>query len=179
MTDILVCHHASKGDPLLTLFLLSGWFPNCYITYQNILPAPIVLLDTGVFIAPNSDVLFGSGDIADYFNDKGFDWKRLAGAEVLEIGGLPVLDYIDYVARTASGGFLDHNIRVNSVVSSYQLPDGSFSQRLGDLASAIVLTQTSLTFSLIPVDSTSGTPESIDIPFVAAFFGQPFVDGQS
>jgi len=149
--------------------------------YQNILPAPIVLLDTGVFISPDSNVLFdGVGqDFADYFNNKGFDWKRLAGAEVLEIGGLPVLDYIDYVARTASGNFLDHNIRVNSVVSSYQLPSGNFSQRLGDLASSLVLTQTSLTFSLIPVDSTSGTPESIDIPFVAAFGGQPFVDGQS
>src|SRR5579863_3036682 len=99
--------------------------------FQYILPAPIVLLDTGVFIAPDNDVLFdGFGqDFADYFNNKGFDWKRLAGAEVLEIDGLSVLDYIDYVARTLSGNFLDHNVRVNSVVSSYQLPSGNFSQR--------------------------------------------------
>ena len=151
------------------------------MTYQNILPAPIVLLDTGVFIAPDSDVLFDAFGQAfgDYFNNKSFDWKRLAGAEVKEIGGLSVLDYIDYVARTASGTFLDHNIRVNSVVSSYEMPFGNFLQRLGDLASSPVLTQTSLTFSLIPVNSTSGTPESIDIPFVAGSVGQTFVDSQS
>ena len=181
MTDILVCPYTSKADPILTLFLPSGWFPTCYTIYQNILPAPIVLLDTGVFIAPDSDVLFdGFGqDFADYFQKKGFDWKPLAGAKVLEIGGLSALDYIDYVARTASGNFLDHNIRVGSVVSSYQLPSGNFSQRLGDLASSSVLIQTSLNFTLIPTDSPSGTPEYIDIPFVAGFGGQTFVDGQS
>ena len=181
MTDIPVCPYTSKADTLLKLFLSSGWFPICYMVYQNILPAPIVLLDTGVFIAPDSDVLFDGfvQDFADYFNKKGFDWKRLAGAKVLEIGGLPVLDYIDYVARTASGGFLDHNIRVNSVVSSYQLSNTNLTQRLGDLASSTVLKQTSLNFSLIPVDSPSGTPEYIDIPFVAVFGGKQFVDGQS
>jgi len=151
------------------------------VTYQNILPAPIVLLDTGVFIAPDSDVLFDQfgQDFADYFQKKDFDWKRLAGAEVLEIGGLSALDYIDQVARTASGNFLDHNIRVNSVISSYLTFIGTFLQRLGDLASSPVVRQTSLKFSLIPVDSASGTPESIDVPFVAASLGLKFVDGQS
>ena len=67
------------------------------MTYQNILPAPIVLLDTGVFIAPDSNVLFDQlgPDFAKYFEKKGFDWKRLAGAKVLEIGGVSALDYID------------------------------------------------------------------------------------
>jgi hypothetical protein len=162
-------------------FLSPGWFPNCYTTYQNMLPTPIVLLDEGVFIAPNTDVLFDQfgSDFADYFAAKGFDWKRLAGAKVLEIGGMPALDYIDQVARTQSGNFLDHNVRVNSVVSSYQMPNQTFSQRLGDLASSLVLRQTSLKFTLIPVNSPSGSPECIDVPFVAAFSGATFVDGQS
>jgi len=116
---------------------------------------------------------------ADYFTEKGFDWKRLAGAQVLEIGGLSALDYIDQVARTASGNYLDHNIRVNNVISSYAMNNGGFSQRLGDLASSYVVRQTSLNFSVIPVDSTSGTPECIDVPFVSYYPGQPFVDGQS
>ena len=181
MTDILVCIYTSKSDPLSILFLSSGWFPNCYQIFQYILPAPIVLLDTGVFIAPDNDVLFdGFGqDFADYFGNKSFDWKRLAGAEVLEIDGLSVLDYIDYAARTLSGNILDHNVRVNSVVSSYELPAGNFSQRLGDLASPFILKQTSLKFTIIPVDSPSGTPECIDIPFVAASGDLTFVDGQS
>jgi len=120
-------------------------------------------------------------DFANYFEEKGFDWKRLAGAKVLEIGGIPALDYIDQVARTTSGGYLDHNIRVNSVISSYQLPNGSlpFSQRLGDLASYLVLRQTSLKFTLIPVNSPSGSPECIDVPFVASLSASPFTDGPS
>ncbi|KAI9513403.1 hypothetical protein F5148DRAFT_3736 [Russula earlei] len=157
------------------------WLPTCYLTYQNILPAPIVLLDEGVFIAPDSDSLFDQfgSNFTDYFAAKGLDWRRLAGAKVLEIGGMPACDYIDSVARTASGNYLDHNVRVNSVLSSYQLPNGNLSQRLGDLASSLVLRQTSLKFSLIPVDSPSGNPECIDVPFVAFFGGNPFDDGPS
>ena len=172
----------SKADPIVTLFLSSGWFPFCYFnTYQNILPAPVVLLGAGVFIAPDTDVLFNQlgQEFEDFFTAKGFDWRRLAGAKVVEIEGMPPRQYIDKVARTVSGNFLDHNIRVNSVVTSYQMPDGNFSQRLGDLASSSVLRQTSLKFSLIPVDSNSGEPEFIEVPFVAGFNGQTFVDGPS
>ncbi|KAI0289967.1 hypothetical protein BC826DRAFT_913877 [Russula brevipes] len=159
----------------------TGWTPLCYMTYSNILPTPIVLLDKGVFVAPDVDVLFGppGGNFSSYFKAKGFDWRRFAGAQVLKIGGVPARDYIDTVARTASGNFLDHNIRVNSVVSSYQMPSGNFSQRLGDLASSPVLRQTSLQFTLIPVDSPSGSPECIDVPFVAVLNGLPFEDGPS
>lgn len=183
MTDILVRHYSWKANSPVTCFLSSGWVPNCYLTYQNILPAPVVLLDSGVFIAPDSDVLFDQlgQDFANYFEEKGFDWKRLAGAKVIEIGGIPALDYIDQVARTSSGAYLDHNIRVNSVISSYQLPNGSlpFSQALGDLATSVVLRQTSLKFSLIPVNSSSGSPECIDVPFVASLSANPFTDGPS
>jgi hypothetical protein len=153
------------------------------MAFQNVLPAPVVLLDAGVFIAPDSDVLFDQlgPDFANYFKEKGFDWKRLAGAKVLEIGGMPALDYIDQVAHTASGNFLDHNVRVNSVVSSYQMPNGSFSQSLGDLAFSPVLRPTSLSlkFTLIPVHSPSGSPECIDVPFVTFFSGFPFLDAVS
>jgi hypothetical protein len=138
-------------------------------------------LDEGVFIAPNSDVLFdqlGSG-FADYYRAKGFDWKRLAGARVLRIGGYSARDYIDKIARRESGNFLDHNVRVNSVVSSYQISNASLSQRLGDLATSLVLRRTSLLFTLIPASSTTGLPEKVNVPFVASFIGQPFDDGPS
>jgi len=157
------------------------WFPRCYATYQNILPAPIVLLDEGVFIAPDSVELFDTlgSNFTDYYQAKGLDWRRLAGAKVLKIGGYSARDYIDKVARTDTGTYLDHNVRVNSVVSSYQLPNGNFSQRLGDLASSPVLKHTSLEFSLIPLDSPSGLAETIVVPYVASFNGEPFVDGPS
>ena len=156
-----------------------GWFPNCYNTYQNLLPAPVVILDTGIFIAPDSVELLNQlgSDFIDFFKAKNFDWQRLAGAQVITIGGLPASDYIDEIARTVSGNFLDHNVRVNSVVSSYRIVNTTFSQRVGDLAGPSFLTQTSLNFSLIPVKST--VPEFVDIPFVAFFVGESFVDGPS
>ena len=164
---------------MLETHATTGWFPNCYNTYQNILPAPVVILDNGIFIAPHSvEVLSQIGpNFTDFFAARNFNWQRLAGARVLTIGGLPASDYIDEIARTVSGNFLDHNIRVNSVVSSYWIPNITISQRLGDLASQSFLTQTSLNFSLVPINST--VPECVDVPFVASFIGTPFTDGPS
>ena len=96
---------------------------------------------------------------------------------MLTIGGLPASDYIDKIASTVSGNYLDHNLRVNSVVSSYQIVGPNFSQRVGDLAGPIFLTQTSLKFSLIPINSA--IPELVDVPFVAGLFGAPFTNGSS
>lgn len=155
------------------------WLPYCYFTYNNLLPAPIVLLDNGVFIVPDSEKLFdkiGSG-FTSFLAEKGFDWKRLAGAEVIEIDGLPVLDYIDKIARTVTGTYLDHNVRVNSVVSSYRIVGSEWSQRFGDHASELFLKQTSLDMLLIPNGSTS--PEMVNVPFVAEFVGNDFADGSS
>ncbi|KAI9513435.1 hypothetical protein F5148DRAFT_5147 [Russula earlei] len=152
------------------------WYPNCYLTYQNILPAPIVLLDKGVFIAPDSvQFLRQLGkDFINYLEAKNFDWKRFAGAKVLEIDGFPALNYIDKIARTESGNFLDHNVRVNSVVSGYRLAQTSFSQRLGDLAGPIFLTRTSLDIVLIPRNST--TSQRVVFPYVASLTGTNFTN---
>ena len=159
---------------------ITGWFPDCYYeVYQNVLPAPVVILDDGIFIAPHSVEFlnqFGS-NFTDYFAAKNFNWQRLAGAQVLTIGGLPASDYIDKIASTVSGNFLDHNVRVNSVVSSYRIVNSTFSQRVGDLAGPFFLTQTSLNFSLILVNSTA--PEFVDVPFVASLIGESFTNGKS
>lgn len=83
---------------------------------------------------------------------------------VLTSGGLPTSDYIDKIARTISGNYLDHNVRVNSAVSSYRIVNTMFSQRVGDFAGPLFLTQKSLNFSVIPASST--IPELVDVPFV-------------
>jgi hypothetical protein len=149
------------------------------MTYQNILPAPIVRFDDGIFIAPDSvDILNQFGpNFPSFFAAKNFDWTRLAGASVITIEGVPASDYIDEVARNVSGVILDHNVRVNRVFTNYALVNTTFSQLLGSLASRAVLTQASLNFSLIPVNST--VRESVVIPFVAHFIGRPFTDGPS
>ncbi|THH11140.1 hypothetical protein EW146_g8141, partial [Bondarzewia mesenterica] len=162
------------------------WFPNCYNTYQNILPAPVVTLEVNgtqnVFIAPDSVeflTLLGSG-FTSFFNEPnelGFDWQRLAGAKVLEIGGMDAYDYVDKIASTVSGNYLDHGVRVNSVFSSYRISGTGFSQRVGDLAGPSFLTQTSLTFKLIPVDSNEA--ETVTVPYVASFLGIAFTDQDS
>ena len=166
---------------LSPFILISVWIPYCYLSYNNILPAPIVILDEGVFITPDSVKLLDSigPGFTSFFAEKGFDWKRLAGAKVIEINGTPVLDYIDIIARSISGTYLDHNVRVNSVVSSYRIVGSEWSQRLGDHASELFLKQTSLDFLLIPKDSASGTPETVNVPFVAEFIGGNFADGAS
>ncbi|KAN0139282.1 hypothetical protein V8E53_002783 [Lactarius tabidus] len=125
-------------------------------------------LDNGIFIAPDSVELLNQlgSEFTDNFAAKNFNWQRLAGARVLTIGGLPASDYIDEIARTVSGNVLDHNVRVNSVVSSYRIVNTTFSQRVGDLAGPLFLTDKPQ-FRLIPVNST--VPKSVDVPFVAAF----------
>ena len=51
MTDmrVLVPLFTLPGSPARNPILLSGWWPDCYTISQNILPAPIVLLDKSIF----------------------------------------------------------------------------------------------------------------------------------
>lgn len=167
--------------PYLELHVIIGYVPNCYTKYEYILPAPVVMFNDSIFIAPDSvEFLNQLGpDFTGFFAAKNFNWVRLAGARVITIEGVLAVDYIDEIARTVSGNYLDHNVRVNSVLSSYRIANGSFSRRLGDLAGRFVLTKTrkSLTFSLIPVNSTKA--EFVDVPFVANYRGTPFTDGPS
>jgi hypothetical protein len=85
--------------------------------------------------------------------------------------------YVDLIARTVSGNYLDHGVRVNSVFTSYRISGTTFSQRLGNLAGPIDVTRTSLNFKLIAVNSTK--IEIIDIPYLANFIGVPFTDSAS
>lgn len=78
-----------------------------------------------------------------------------------------------------SGNFLDHNVRVNSVVSSYRIVGSKWSQRFGDHASELFLKQTSLDILLIPEGSPSGASETVNVPFVAELVGNSFADGPS
>jgi len=133
-------------------------------------------------VAPDSVELFSQFDkgFARYFEKKGLDWKRLAGAKVINIEGIPARQYIDEIARTKSGDFLDHNVRVNSVVSSYRLlstPTGNFSQRVGDLAGQFFPTRNNLTFDIIYANLSM--VERVRLPFVAAFIGNSFTDKAS
>jgi hypothetical protein len=119
--------------------LPTGWFPTCYTSFQNVLPAPFVNVEVdgtqGVFIAHDSvDFISLLGpEYTGFFDDMGFDWRRLAGAQVTEIEGQTPFDYVDFIAKTVSGNYLDHGVRVNSVFSSYRISPTNFSQRLGDL----------------------------------------------
>ncbi|KAL0946153.1 hypothetical protein HGRIS_012416 [Hohenbuehelia grisea] len=159
------------------------WFPNCYTAFQNILPAPVVTLEENgvqsVFVAPDSaeflDLL--GPEYTGFFTGIGFNFRRLAGARVLQIEGIPAYDYADRIARTVSGNYLDHGIRVNSAFSSYRISSNAFSQRIGDIAGPTGTVRESLTMTLIPVNSTR--PETIKIPFLANFVGKPFTDKAS
>ena len=132
-----------------------------------------------VFIIPDLvDLvsLLGTG-FTGFFDSIGFDWQRLAGAKVLSIAGQDPFTYIDHIASTVSGNYLDHGVRVNSVFSSYRIVNTDFSQRFGDLAGPPFPDQDSLTFTLTTANSTK--VETVTVPYLADFLGVPFTDGAS
>ncbi|TFK31947.1 hypothetical protein BDQ12DRAFT_671469 [Crucibulum laeve] len=159
------------------------WFPTCYTSFQNIIPVPVISLEEdgveSVFIAPDSvEYISQLGDeFTGYYDSINFNWKRLAGAKILEIGGQDPYDYVDHIASTVSGNFLDHGVRVNSVFTSYLLLGSDFSQRLGDLAGPNNVEHTSLTFKLVPLGSTIS--ETVVVPYLASYLGAAFTDADS
>lgn len=150
---------------------------------MNVLPAPIITIEAngyeGVYIdfdSVNFFARFGK-EFSDYFKALGFDWQRLAGAQVLEIDGQEAYSYVDYIANTVSGNFLDHGVRVNSVFTSYGISENVITQRLGDLAGPIFVSQTSVNMTLVLAGSQ--TSETIQIPYLAGFQGSAFSDSAS
>jgi hypothetical protein len=131
-------------------------------------------------VAPDAVELLeqlGTG-FTSFFDSIHFDWRRLAGAKVLRINGLDAYDYVDRIASNTSGNYLDHGVRVNSVFSSYRIDStNAFSQRIGDLAGPPFPDLESVTFTLIPVNSTH--QETITVPYLASYLGQPFTDSAS
>lgn len=103
----------------------------------------------------------------NYYKSIGFNWQQYAGAKVLKIAGIDAYDYVDHVASTYSGNYLDHGIRVNSVFSSYRISAGVWSQRLGDLAGPIFPDLTNLTMQLTRVNSTR--LETVTFPYRASY----------
>ncbi|KAJ7594181.1 hypothetical protein C8J56DRAFT_1002138 [Mycena floridula] len=159
------------------------WFPACYTAFQNILPAPVISLEVNgvedLYVVPDAVEfisLLGTA-YTDFFDGINFDWQRLAGAKILAIEGQNPYDYVDMVAKTVSGNYLDHGVRVNSVFSSYRISGTAFSQRLGDLAGPTGAKQTSLSMKLITVNSTKA--ETVKIPYLASFLGVSFTDKAS
>ncbi|KAJ7855118.1 hypothetical protein B0H14DRAFT_2754840 [Mycena olivaceomarginata] len=156
------------------------WFPDCYTSFQNLLPAPIVSLEVngvqGVYIVPDLVdfiTLLGT-DFTDLIT---IDWQRLAGAKVVSIEGQDPYTYVDFIAKTVSGNYLDHGVRVNSVFSSYRLSGSDYSQRFGDLAGPTGVAQNSLTFKLVTVNSTK--VETVTVPYIANYLGVAFTDKAS
>lgn len=180
--------HTSKNNvfkvkQVFTVNFFIVWIPSCYFTYQSILPAPIIpLVSDGVesiFIAPDAVELFSTlgGDFADYLKSIHFDWIRLAGARVTEIQGRNPWVYVADLAEEASGTYLDHNVRINSVFTSYRISDEQYSQRLGDFAGPLNTEQDFIAMTVV-LPNTSKEVE-VKVPLLAAYIGKPFHDAKS
>ncbi|EJD39295.1 hypothetical protein AURDEDRAFT_153882 [Auricularia subglabra TFB-10046 SS5] len=159
------------------------WTPSCYISYQYLMPTPIIsLLKNGkedIYIIPELVEFLNalSPQLVDYLADRSFNWQRLAGAKVLAINGKPAYYYVDTVAREVSGNFLDHGIRVNSVFWSYKRFTSSFGQRFGELGAPALTTLRGLDFKVVVAKSTK--PENVFVPYVASRLGAAFTDSAS
>ena len=159
------------------------WLPHCYVTWEALLPVPIVSISVdgveGVYIAPDVTdfIRLIPPGFTSFYESIGFDWQRLAGARVLQIGGMDPYDYVDWVADTVTGNYLDHGVRVNSVFTGYRLVGSSFSQRFGDLAGRLFNPIENLMFSLVPDGANHS--ETVTIPFLDVFTGNSFSDRDS
>ncbi|KAL0065781.1 hypothetical protein AAF712_007269 [Marasmius tenuissimus] len=159
------------------------WLPDCLGYFQNILPTPIVSLEQNgeqaIYVAPDAvEFISLLGDeYTGYFESIGFNWARLAGAKVTAIEDQDPYDYVDFIAKTVSGNFLDHGVRVNSVFSNYRIANADYSQRLGDLAGPTGVERTSLKLKLIPLDTK--VEETVTVPYLARFLGFSFTDKDS
>jgi hypothetical protein len=159
------------------------WWPNCYVNWEALLPTPIVSLSVDgiecVYIAPDivDFVSLIPPGFTSFYESVGLDWQRLAGAQVLQIEGMDPYDYVDWVADTVTGNYLDHGVRVNSVFTGYRLSGSSFSQKFGDLAGRMFDPIENLTFSLLPVGETQA--ENVTVPFLDVFLGNGFSDMDS
>ena len=159
------------------------WSPNCYTTFQNLLPTPIISLfedgEYNVYIAPDVvDFISLIGqNFTNLYDKVDFDWKRLAGAKVIEVENLKVYDYIDYLATTQAGLFLDHGARVNSVFTSYRFINSTWSQRLGGFANRRFPEQDYLTMEVMTIGAN--VTEKVHVPYFASYSGAPFTDQTS
>lgn len=153
------------------------------MNWEALLPTPIVSISVGgnegVYIASDAVdfISLVPEGFTSYYDSIGFDWKRLAGAQVLQIEGMDPYDYVDLVADTVTGSYLDHGVRVNSVFTGYRLSGSSFSQKFGDLAGRLFNPIENLTFSLVPVGTMQA--ETVTVPFLDVFMGNSFSDKDS
>lgn len=135
-----------------------------------------------MYIIPNLVDFISSmnPEYGSYFDKIGFDHKSLAGATVLDIGGMAPYAYADHIARTESGNFLDHETRVNGVFSSYAIVKANFTQKFGNIAATTFPDRDSLGMTVMEVNRNHVPgPHVVDIPFLAAYGGKPFKDRNS
>ena len=142
------------------------------------MPTPVISLAEGgefnIHVAPDAVEfvsLFGD-KFTSYYEELGFDWKRLAGAKIVRVEGRSPYDYVDYLASTQAGNYLDHGIRVNSVFTGYRIVGSDWSQKFGIFAGRQFPDKDYLTMSVIPVGSQEA--EELQVPFYARYLGAPF-----
>lgn len=180
--------HTREWDQLTTrlttlITAVIVWLPYCYVNWQALLPAPVISLSIdgteNVYIAPDivDFISLLPQGFTSFYESIGLDWQRLAGARVLQIEGMDPYDYVDWVADTVTGNYLDHGVRVNSVFTGYRLSGTSFSQRFGDLAGRVFNPIEDLTFRLLPAGASQ--PETVTVPFLDVFLGNSFSDQNS
>ncbi|KAI0037089.1 hypothetical protein K488DRAFT_39889 [Vararia minispora EC-137] len=151
------------------------WLPNCYVIWENLLPIPIVSLEVNgtqnVYVVPDAvqfvDLI--PNGFEEFYSNLGIDWATLAGALVTSIEGMDPYTYVDHIADTVSGNFLDHGVRVNSVFSSYRLSGSSWSQKFGDFAGRLFSSTENVTLTVVP--NGLAAEETVTIPFLAARMG--------
>ncbi|KAI0772829.1 hypothetical protein BD413DRAFT_35102 [Trametes elegans] len=156
------------------------WLSACHTQYQTILPTPIVAFEQdgeeSIFVAPDSVELISQlgANYTSQLEALNFDWKRLAGAKVVEIEGAPAWDYVEDFAHKRGSGFLDLNIRISTAFSSYTIYQNEYYQKVGGVAGLRFPERDALTLQVVVKNATEA--ETVKVPYVSAYLGKPFTN---
>lgn len=162
-------------------------FPCYESTFQSVLPFPIVpiapkpdspLSDVQIRILPEASILL-TGLGSNFVKRYNYDFEQYDGALVNAIDGQSANEYVDFIARTVVGTYLDHGVRTNSVFSSYRLlPESQWDQKLGDFAAPVGVAKDGVNMTITRINAT--TSETIYVPYQAFFLGRrPFTSAAS
>ena len=117
----------------------------------------------GVYIAPDVATFFDTYGYNSIYGDWGIHAKEIAGAQVLQMEGKDVWQYLEEDILPFSGSFTDKQQRMNSLFASYTARGGSFGRTPGMFAQTFDMTKNNIT---MVVQTVQGQQKQLVLPWI-------------
>jgi hypothetical protein len=120
-----------------------------------------------VYIVPEVERFIQAREFQDIYSSWGIDGKELAGAQVLQMNGKPVWDYLEQDVLPHSGAFTDKQQRMNSLFAGYEgTQGGTFNRQLGMFTSTYDMTRHNIT---LVVQTAAAQQKTITLPWITTW----------